>query len=111
MSTPRAFATNLRAYAVGDALGADDRAVLVGWLRGNTTGDTLIRAAVPAGWQVGDKTGAGGYGTRNDIAVLWPPGGPPIVLTIMSTRGERDARADDALVAQAAVLAIEALER
>ncbi|MBO0879101.1 MAG: hypothetical protein J2P17_01710 [Mycobacterium sp.] len=24
-------------------------------------------------WQAGDKTGAGDYGTRNDLAVLWPP--------------------------------------
>jgi len=108
-STPRALATDLRAYAVGDALGDEDRAVLVGWLRGNTTGDKLIRAAAPAGWQVGDKTGGGGYGTRNDIAVLWPPGGAPIVLAIMSTRGERDAEYDDALIAQAAALAIEVL--
>ncbi|MGN9914326.1 class A beta-lactamase [Phytohabitans sp. LJ34] len=108
-STPRAFATDLRAYAVGDALGAEDRDVLVGWLRGNTTGDKLIRAAAPAGWEVGDKTGGGGYGTRNDIAVLWPPGGAPIVLAIMSTRGERDAEYDDALIAAAAALAIEAL--
>lgn len=109
-STPHAFATDLRAYAVGDALDDEDRAVLVGWLRGNTTGDKLIRAGVPAGWQVGDKTGAGGYGTRNDIAVLWPPGGgAPVVLAIMSTRGERDAEYDDALIAEAATLAIEAL--
>jgi beta-lactamase class A len=108
-STPRALATDLRAYAVGDALGDDDRAVLVGWLRGNTTGDKLIRAGAPAGWQVGDKTGAGGYGTRNDIAVLWPPGGAPIVLAIMSSRDQRDAGYDDALIAEAAKLAIEAL--
>jgi beta-lactamase class A len=43
------------------------------WLRRNTTGAALIRAGVPKGWMVGDKTGAGEYGTRNDIAVLWPP--------------------------------------
>jgi beta-lactamase class A len=109
-STPRALATDLRAYAVGDALDDGDRALLVGWLRGNTTGDKLIRAAAPAGWQVGDKTGTGGYGTRNDIAVLWPPGGAPIVLAIMSSRDKRDAGHDDALIAQAAALAIEALK-
>lgn len=108
-STPRALATDLRAYAVGDALGEEDRAVLVGWLRGNTTGDKLIRAGTPAGWQVGDKTGSGGYGTRNDIAVLWPPGGAPIVLAILSSRDQRDAEYDDALIAEAAKLAIGAL--
>lgn len=108
-STPRALATDLRAYAVGDALDGADRDLLVGWLRGSTTGDTLVRAAAPAGWLVGDKSGTGGYGTRNDIAVLWPPSGAPIVLAVMSSRAERRASHDDALIAQAAALAIEAL--
>lgn len=76
-STPRALATDLRAYVLGDALSAEDRTVLTTWLKGNTTGDKLIKAGVPAAWQVGDKTGSGGYGARNDIAVVWPPTAPP----------------------------------
>ncbi|MFE9206878.1 class A beta-lactamase [Micromonospora sp. NPDC007230] len=110
-STPRALATDLRAYVLGDALSAEDRAVLTGWLKGNTTGDKLIRAGVPAGWQVGDKTGSGGYGTRNDIAVIWPPDGAPIVLAVLSSRDEKDAEYDDKLIAQAAKLTVEALRR
>lgn len=110
-STPRALASDLRAYVLGDALAPEDRAVLTGWLKGNTTGDTLIRAGVPAGWQVGDKTGSGGYGTRNDIAVVWPPDGAPIVLAILSSREEKDASSDDTLIAEAAKATIEALRR
>ncbi|MGQ5260567.1 class A beta-lactamase [Micromonospora sp. ZYX-F-536] len=105
-SAPRALATDLRAYAVGDALDPADRDILNGLLRGNTTGAALIRAGVPTGWEVGDKTGAGGYGTRNDIAVIWPPDGAPIVLAILSSRDGRDDTYDDALIAQAAKLAI-----
>ncbi|MFE7869510.1 class A beta-lactamase [Micromonospora humida] len=101
-STPRVLARDLRAYVVGDALEPADRDVLTGWLRGNTTGDELIRAGVPDGWIVGDKTGAGGYGTRNDIAVLWPPDRAPIVLAVLSTRDTKDASYDDALIARAA---------
>ncbi|MEV6367890.1 class A beta-lactamase [Micromonospora musae] len=108
-STPRAFATDLRAYAVDDALSPEDRDVLNGWLRRNTTGDALIRAGVPAGWTVGDKTGGGGYGTRNDIAVLWPPEGAPIVLAVMSSRDTRDAPYDDALIARATRIVVDAL--
>ncbi|XBP95653.1 class A beta-lactamase [Micromonospora sp. CCTCC AA 2012012] len=106
-STPRALAQDLRAYAVGDALEPADRATLNGWLRGNTTGGELIRAGVPDGWVVGDKTGAGGYGTRNDIAVIWPPDRAPIVLAVLSSRDEKDAGYDNALIAEAtkAVLA------
>jgi beta-lactamase class A len=109
-TTPRAFAADLRTYVLGDKLPADDRALLTGWLRTNTTGDGLIRAGVPAGWVVGDKTGAGGYGTRNDIAVVWPPHRAPIVLAIMSKKDEPDATYDDALIARAARTAITALD-
>ncbi|SCL56435.1 beta-lactamase class A [Micromonospora citrea] len=106
-STARALAESLRAYAVGDALEPADRDILNGWLRGNTTGGELIRAGVPDGWVVGDKTGAGGYGTRNDIAVIWPPDRAPIVLAVLSSRDEKDASYDNALIAEAtkAVLA------
>jgi beta-lactamase class A len=100
-SSARALASDLRAYTVGDALTPADRDVLRGWLRGNTTGAALVRAGVPAGWVVGDKTGTGGYGTRNDIAVIWPPDRAPIVLAVLSSRDAKDATPDDALIAQA----------
>lgn len=108
-STPRALAADLREYVLGDALAADDRALLTRMLRGNTTGDELIRAGVPAGWVVGDKTGTAGYGGRHDIAVLWPPGGAPIVLAIMSSRDRKGAARDDALIARAAKATVTAL--
>ncbi len=105
-STPRALAESLRAYAVDDALDPADRTVLNEWLRTNTTGDELIRAGVPGDWVVGDKTGSGGYGTRNDIAVLRPPGRAPIVLAVLSSRAMEDADYDDALIAEAAQVVV-----
>ncbi|MCT2588674.1 class A beta-lactamase [Streptomyces sp. N2-109] len=102
-STPEALAKDLRAYVLGDVLGKGDRAQLTKWLRTNTTGDDLIRAGMPEGWVVGDKTGSGsGYGARNDIAVVWPDDGAPIVLAIMSNRSEEDDDHDDKLIAEAA---------
>jgi beta-lactamase class A len=110
-STPRALARSLRAFVLGDALEAPERALLTRWLRTNTTGDALIRAGVPDGWKVGDKTGTGAtYGARNDIAVVWPPDREPIVMAIMTNRPEPDAEHDDALLARAASAAVAALE-
>ncbi|AYF27918.1 class A beta-lactamase [Micromonospora tulbaghiae] len=108
-STPRALAGSLRAYALGEALRPADRDLLLGWMRASTTGSGLVRAGVPAGWQVADKSGTGGYGTRNDIAVVWPPDRAPIVLAVMTSRDSRDAKPDDALVAQAARATVTAL--
>ncbi|MGX7823490.1 class A beta-lactamase [Actinokineospora sp. 24-640] len=108
-STPRALAEDLRTFVLGDALAAEDRGVLVDWLLRNTTGGKLIRAGVPAGWRVGDKTGGGGYGTRNDIAVLWPPDGAPIVIAVLTGKDTEDAEPADALVADATRIAVDAL--
>ncbi|WP_190090243.1 class A beta-lactamase [Streptomyces melanogenes] len=109
-STPRALAQDLRAFVVGDRLGTPERAQLTRWLRTNTTGDELIRAGVPKGWTVGDKTGAGGvYGIRNDIAVVWPPDGAPIVMAILTNRGSKDADYDNKLIADAAAVVARAV--
>ncbi|PSK83571.1 beta-lactamase class A [Murinocardiopsis flavida] len=108
-STPQQMATDLREYTLGDTLSTKKRAILTDLLVRNTTGDELIRAGVPDGWKVGDKTGSGGYGTRNDIAVIWPPEDDPIVLAIMSSRDTKDAESDDKLIAESAEVAIDAL--
>jgi beta-lactamase class A len=108
-STPRAMAANLAKYVLGDVLPTDDRALLTDLLRRNTTGDAVIRAGVPADWVVGDKTGTGGYGVRNDIAVLWPPNRAPIVLAVLTSRDKKDAEHDDKLIAEAAKTVVTAL--
>ncbi|MFE5715460.1 class A beta-lactamase [Streptomyces sp. NPDC056501] len=108
-STARTLAADLRAYVLGTTLPADKRAVLTDWLKRNTTGDHTIRAGTPDGWQVGDKTGSGGYGTRNDIAVIWPPGAAPIVLAVLSRRDTEGAERIDALIARATEVALRAI--
>jgi beta-lactamase class A len=106
-STPRALADGLATYALGDALAPDVRTAYVGWLTGSTTGADTIRAGTPDGWVVGSKTGtAGRYGSRNDVAVVWPPDGAPIVLAVLTDRSAVDAEPDDALLAQAAALVL-----
>ncbi|MFJ4970188.1 class A beta-lactamase [Streptomyces sp. NPDC088755] len=105
-STPRALATDLRAYTLGPVLPAKKRAVLTDWLKRNTTGDHTIRAGTPRGWEVGDKTGTGGYGTRNDIAIVWPPRAAPIAIAVLSRRDAKNAERDDALIAGAAKVAL-----
>ncbi|MEU4391183.1 class A beta-lactamase [Kribbella sp. NPDC023855] len=108
-TTPRALATTLQKLALGNALPPAPRSLLVGWLQNNTTGATTIRAGVPKSWGVGDKTGTAGYGGRNDVAILWPPNRPPIILAVMTTKGVKNAERDDALLTAAAKAAVTAL--
>jgi beta-lactamase class A len=108
-TTPRAFATTLAALVLGDALDPGDRRLLTGWLEGTTTGDRRIRAGTPTGWRVGDKTGTGSYATANDVAILWPPDRAPIALAVLTSRAGEDAERDEALLADAARIALTAL--
>nr|WP_323747721.1 serine hydrolase [Catenulispora rubra] len=68
-----------------------------------------LRAGVPAGWKVGDKSGSGDYGTRNDIAVVWPSQGAPIVIAVLSHRDGKDANSADSLIADATKIALQRL--
>jgi beta-lactamase class A len=106
-STPRAMGLSLRKLVLGDGLKAPQRQQLQQWLRGNTTGDARIPAGVPAGWAVGDKTGTGDYGTAHDVAVLWPPKGAPIVLTVYTAHTGKDAKARNDVIASAARIVVE----
>jgi beta-lactamase class A len=107
-STPAAFTADLGALLDGRWLDDPDRALLLDWMSGNATGDTLVRAGAPDGWVVADKSGGAG-GIRNDVAVVTPPGRAPVVVTVFTTRNDPDARYDDALVARAAAIVLGAL--
>lgn len=108
-TTPLAMARTLQKLLLQDGLAPAEQARLRGWMLGNTTGGTRIRAAVPAGWQVADKTGTGDYGSANDVGVLYPPGRAPIVLAIYTRRTVKDAEARSDIVARAARIALDAL--
>jgi beta-lactamase class A len=107
-STPLAMARTLRRLLLQDGLPAAGQGRLRDWMLGNTTGATRIRAAVPAGWQVADKTGTGAYGSASDIGVIYPPGRAPIVLAVYSRRLQQDADARSDIIAQAASIALKA---
>ncbi|WP_175761483.1 PEN family class A beta-lactamase, Bcc-type [Burkholderia ambifaria] len=108
-TTPAAMAASMRVLTLGDALPPAQRAQLVAWLRGNKVGDKRIRAGVPAGSQVADKTGTGDYGTTNDAGVIWLPSRAPIVLAVYYTQARADAKAKDDVIAAAARIAVATL--
>ncbi|GAF23827.1 beta-lactamase class A [Bacillus sp. JCM 19047] len=100
-STAKALVETLHGVALGDELDEEKQDLFTDWLVHNTTGDTLIRAGVPKGWQAGDKTGSAVYGTRNDIGIIWPPDHAPVVLAVLSHTDEEDGEVDDHLIADA----------
>jgi beta-lactamase class A len=83
-TTPNAMATDLRRILNGDALRPDSRARLVDWMKNCRTGLDRLRAGLPPTWTVADKTGTGtGSGSTsaaNDVAIVWPPKRPAIMI-------------------------------
>ncbi|WP_144153483.1 class A beta-lactamase [Paraburkholderia sp. BCC1885] len=108
-ATPASMVRSLQALTLGEALPVAQRAQLIEWLRGNRTGAHRIAAALPAGWTIGDKTGTGDYGTANDLALIWPPARPPLVLGIYHTQAAQDAQPRDEVIAAAARIVVGAL--
>lgn len=99
-STPKAMEQSLQKLTLGNVLIPSKRNQVIIWMKGNTTGNTRIRAGVPKGWIVADKTGAGNdYGISNDIGIIWPPNCAPIVIAIYSVHNKKDTiPRDDILV-------------
>lgn len=84
-TTPAAMLADMRALLLGERLSAGSREQLIAWLVANKTGDARLRAGLPKDWRVGDKTGTGDRGTANDIAIIWPAGRAPLLVTTYLT--------------------------
>jgi beta-lactamase class A len=85
-TSPAAMAGDLKAVLLGHVLSLTSREQLTQWMESNLTGLDRLRANLPAGWRAADKTGSNGNHTSNDIAVLWPPDRPPIIITAYITQ-------------------------
>lgn len=100
-STPRALAHGYRRLLLGDALSPVVQAQLTGWMLDNVTSGQRMRAGLPDGWTSADKTGAGLFGTVNDVGVVRNPAGEPLVLSILTDTfsGAADTPGSNELVA------------
>ena len=75
------MAKDAEKIVLGTVLTERSRKLLQSWLIAATPGLSCIRAGLPSAWTVGDKTGSGERGTRNDVAIVWPPDRAPWIVT------------------------------
>ena len=98
-TSPAAMLENIRLLVLGDILSSASRQQLTGWLLGNKTGDTRLRARLPKDWRVGDKTGAGERGTTNDVGLVWPTNREPVIVSAYLTGSPASAEERNAIIA------------
>jgi len=112
-TTPVAMAGLLKTVYTGAVLKSASLAQLKTWMVGCQTGLKEIRAGVPAGWTVADKTGRGN-GAVNDVAVIWPKDKngedqPPVFLAIYTTGGTLGDDARNQIIADTTKLVFDSL--
>ncbi len=89
-TTPTAVLDTLQSLLWGDVLSPTSAAQLRQWMIDDQVADDLIRAHLPEGWIIGDKTGAGGHGSRAIIAFLETDQGGRYLAAIYMTESEAD---------------------
>ncbi|MDB5822700.1 MAG: penA [Herminiimonas sp.] len=99
-TTPNFMLSTMRAIVLGPVLSSNSRAQIMQWLAANKTGDRRLRALLPDGWKVADKTGSGENGTSNDSGLLFPPGRAPVLVAAYLTGSRATATERDAILAQ-----------
>jgi beta-lactamase class A len=113
-TTPEAMAKTIGKMLTSNWLMPETRARLIEWMIETRTGLKRIRAGLPEGWRAGDKTGTGlGEAADtpdryNDIAIIWPPGRAPIIVTAYyesAARSETMREEDMAVLAQVGSIA------
>ena len=91
-TTPRAMAENFRRFVLGNVLSPPAREQLKTWLIGSVTGFNRLRAGLPEGWLVGDKTGNNGEDAAGDVAIAWPTPDTPILICAYTRGGKPNDR-------------------
>jgi beta-lactamase class A len=100
-STPRAMAVFIDHLVHGAMLTDSSRALVLAWMRTNTTGDARLRAGSRSGWTVADKTGSAPH-RSNDIGFLTGPDGRMVIVAVYVTETTAADSVVDGVIAQVA---------
>ncbi len=99
-TTPAAMGAHVRALLLGSTLSHPSRRLLTAWLLANKSGGARLRAGLPHGWDIGDKTATGRHGTTNNVAIVWPPSHKPLIVSVFITDTAASVEQRNAAVAQ-----------
>jgi beta-lactamase class A len=104
-TSPAAMLELVRKLLLTPTLSTPAREQLAAWLVGCKTGGRRLRAGMPKDWRVGDKSGSGDNNATNDIAIAWPPGRQPILITAYYAEAQATAEEREAVLAAIGAIA------
>jgi beta-lactamase class A len=102
---PRALVALLRLLADRSPLSPEHTQLLLGWMAASHTGDRRIRALLPPGTVVADKTGTSGTARNftsatNDVGLITLPDGRKLALAVMVADSAAPAAVREHVIAQ-----------
>lgn len=95
-TTPQAIGEDMPRILSGSALAPPSQQLLENWMLASKTGLKRLRAGLPGGWIVGDKTGSGANGSANVIAIVRPQGRATLFVAVYLTGSSAEAEDLDA---------------
>lgn len=109
-TTPNAMIGNLEQLLLGNVLTEASIDLLKMWLVNNQVADGLFRSVKPSDWIIGDRTGAGGFGSRAITAIIWPPERKPTFVVFYITETTASFEERNTAIAQLGRVLIELIE-
>lgn len=109
-TTPRSMASNFKQLLLGKVLSSESRNQLRTWLISNKVADDLFRSGMPDDWVIGDRTGAGGFGSRSITAVIWPPERSPVFVAFYITETTASFEERNAAVAKLGYMLVDLIQ-
>ena len=80
-TTPHAMVEDLKKILLGDALSVSSRNLLTNWMiNSKDVAAQRLRVGLPEGWRIANKPGTWKGISTNDIGVIFPPHGDPIII-------------------------------
>ena len=107
-TTPLAMLNSMQSVLLSPVLSERSRQQLTQWMKECKTGTSRLRAGLPSTWEAADKTGTGEH-SASDIAITWPPGYPPVLITAYLAECQSPVREREAALAEVARIASDSL--
>lgn len=87
-TTPNAISKTLNELLFGETLSLKGQQQLKNWMMNNQVTGNLLRSVLPVGWNIADRSGAGGFGARSITALVWSKQQTPIIISIYLAQTE-----------------------
>lgn len=87
-TTPNAMSLSIKNILTGDVLSNASKDQLKKWMINNKVADNMLRASLPKGWEIADRSGASDYGIRGIASMVWSNNHEPVFISIYVRKGD-----------------------